>query len=172
MKRRIRDALALRNSFVSETLKSILFCHFPDVTWTCSFHSSISSKHDLTLSATEQKPKRSPLHPSSLFPVSLTAAARSRWLSASQHMSTGPQITPTSRPLPAEASGDQNIIQLQCEPVDSALLSLKSLQEFPVVQSCTKAGGTASNGRHTNTAVRLTDFFVRSLCKKENWWLL
>lgn len=106
MKRRIRDALALKNSFVSETLKSILFCHFPDVTWTCSFHSSISSKHDLTLSATEQKPKRSPLHPSSSFPVSLTAAARSRWLSASQHMSTGPQITPTSRPLPAEASGD------------------------------------------------------------------
>lgn len=95
---------------------------------------SISNWCNLMLSAAERKPEWSPLHPSSLFPVSLLAAAWSRQQSASEHMSlrtlqgTGPWITPTSRPhapgstqhvpaehaplLWAEARGDQNSSQV------------------------------------------------------------
>lgn len=66
------------------------------------------------------------LHPSSLFPVSLLAAAqagRSRQQSASQHMSlrtlrgTGPQITPTSR---SRSPGSCRHIPAEHAPLPSA----------------------------------------------------
>lgn len=66
------------------------------------------------------------LHPGSLFPVSLLAAAqagRSRQQSASQHMSprtprgTGPQITPTSR---SRSPGSCRHIPAEHAPLPSA----------------------------------------------------